>query len=192
MATPKRYDRIAFVASASPEAQAALAQLTKLYGNHDADDSDVVVALGGDGLMLQTLHRHMRSDKPIYGMHRITESSTRPLRSLNRRVPSFDALRFSVYPCMISLVQNVLDISSTLSNSVPFAINAPYKLPPLQPTMLSTSIPSSFNTRHNPTTAAHLIPPEPITSATLFLVFMPVTSGSILSYFQLFIPPTHL
>src|SRR3954467_8167595 len=72
MATPKRYDRIAFVASASTEAQAALAQLVKLYGNHDAEDSDVVVALGGDGLMLQTLHRHMRSGKPIYGMHRGT------------------------------------------------------------------------------------------------------------------------
>src|SRR5216117_1202537 len=72
MATPKRYDRIAFVASASPEAQTALAPLTKLYGNHDADDADVVVALGGDGLMLQTLHRHMRSGKPIYGMHRGT------------------------------------------------------------------------------------------------------------------------
>src|SRR5918996_6655679 len=72
MATPKRYDRIAFVASAGTEAQAALAQLTKLYGNHDADDADVVVALGGDGLMLQTLHRHMRSGKPIYGMHRGT------------------------------------------------------------------------------------------------------------------------
>ena len=72
MATPKRYDRIAFVASASTEAQAALTQLVKLYGNHDADDSDVVVALGGDGLMLQTLHRHMRSGKPIYGMHRGT------------------------------------------------------------------------------------------------------------------------
>ena len=72
MATPKRYDRIAFVASASAEAQAALAQLVKLYGNHDADDADVVVALGGDGLMLQTLHRHMRSGKPIYGMHRGT------------------------------------------------------------------------------------------------------------------------
>ena len=72
MTSPKRYDRIAFVASASAEAQAALAQLTKLYGNHDADDADVVVALGGDGLMLQTLHRHMRSGKPIYGMHRGT------------------------------------------------------------------------------------------------------------------------
>jgi NAD+ kinase len=31
-----------------------------------------VVALGGDGLMLQTLHQHMRSGKPIYGMHRGT------------------------------------------------------------------------------------------------------------------------
>src|SRR3954463_6951265 len=72
MATPKRYDRIAFVASASTEAQAALANLVKLYGNHDADDAEIVVALGGDGLMLQTLHRHMRSGKPIYGMHRGT------------------------------------------------------------------------------------------------------------------------
>ena len=31
-----------------------------------------MVALGGDGLMLQTLHQHMRSGKPIYGMHRGT------------------------------------------------------------------------------------------------------------------------
>src|SRR5689334_12495404 len=72
MATPKQYDRIAFVASPSTEAQAALAQLVKVYGNHDTEDADVVVALGGDGLMLQTLHRQMRSNKPIYGMHRGT------------------------------------------------------------------------------------------------------------------------
>ena len=43
-----------------------------IYGNHDPADADVVVALGGDGLMLQTLHQHMRSGKPIYGMHRGT------------------------------------------------------------------------------------------------------------------------
>ena len=36
------------------------------------DDADVIVALGGDGLMLQTLHRFMTSGKPIYGMHRGT------------------------------------------------------------------------------------------------------------------------
>ena len=72
MTSPKRYDRIAFVASASTEAQQALTQLTQMYGNVDPDDADVVVALGGDGLMLQTLHAHMHSGKPIYGMNRGT------------------------------------------------------------------------------------------------------------------------
>jgi len=72
MSTPKRYDRIAFVASAGEEAQTALAQLVDLYGNCNPADADVVVALGGDGLMLQTLHQHMRTGKPIYGMHRGT------------------------------------------------------------------------------------------------------------------------
>ena len=66
----KRYDRIAFVASASAEAQMALKQLTDLYGNCDPASSDIVVALGGDGLMLQTLHRFMGRNKPIYGMNR--------------------------------------------------------------------------------------------------------------------------
>ena len=87
MASPKRYDKIAFVASASAEAQAALEQLTAAHGNHPIDSADVVVALGGDGLMLQTLHAQMRSSKPIYGMHRGTvgflmnEYSTHDLRT---------------------------------------------------------------------------------------------------------------
>src|SRR6202035_2870778 len=72
MTSPQRRDRIAFVASAGAEAQLALQQLVELYGNHDPADADVVVALGGDGLMLQTLHQNMRSGKPIYGMHRGT------------------------------------------------------------------------------------------------------------------------
>jgi NAD+ kinase len=72
MTTPKSYDRIAFVASAGMEAQEALARLVAAYGNHDPSDADIIVALGGDGLMLQTLHQHMHSGKPIYGMHRGT------------------------------------------------------------------------------------------------------------------------
>src|SRR6195952_1183125 len=72
MTSPKRYDRIAFVASPGVEAQAALAQLTELYGNHTPEGADMVVARGGDGLMLQTLHQQMHTDKPIYGMHRGT------------------------------------------------------------------------------------------------------------------------
>ncbi|WP_027554597.1 NAD kinase [Bradyrhizobium sp. Cp5.3] len=83
----KSYDRIAFVASPSSEAQAAFNQLTERYGNCDPKNADVVVALGGDGLMLQTLHQNMHTGKPIYGMHRGTvgflmnEYSTHDLRT---------------------------------------------------------------------------------------------------------------
>jgi NAD+ kinase len=72
MSPSRKFERIAFVASTSEEAQAALAQLTTQYGNADPAAADVIVALGGDGLMLKTLHDYMRSDKPIYGMHRGT------------------------------------------------------------------------------------------------------------------------
>jgi NAD+ kinase len=69
---PTRYERIAFVASPTPEAEKAAALLAKRYGNVSPEDADIVVALGGDGLMLQTLHRFMVTPKPIYGMHRGT------------------------------------------------------------------------------------------------------------------------
>jgi NAD+ kinase len=67
-----RRDRIAFVTSATPEAEAARDELARRYGNVSPDEADVIVALGGDGLMLSTLHNFMRSGKPIYGMHRGT------------------------------------------------------------------------------------------------------------------------
>jgi NAD+ kinase len=70
--SPPRYERIAFVASPSPEAAEAEKLLVKRYGNADPGKADVIVALGGDGLMLQTLHKFMRAGKPIYGMHRGT------------------------------------------------------------------------------------------------------------------------
>jgi len=69
--TPK-YERIAFVASPHPEAKRALRALVSRYGNVAPARADAVVALGGDGLMLRTLHRLMKSGKPIYGMHRGT------------------------------------------------------------------------------------------------------------------------
>jgi len=66
------YERIAFVASPAKEAKQALARLTKRYGNAPLGKADVVVALGGDGLMLRTLHKLMNTGTPIYGMHRGT------------------------------------------------------------------------------------------------------------------------
>jgi NAD+ kinase len=69
---PARFEHIAFVASQSPEAQDALQRLAARYGNAPVESADVIVALGGDGLMLQTLHRMMTAGKPLYGMHRGT------------------------------------------------------------------------------------------------------------------------
>ena len=65
-----RFDRIAFMASAADDAQKALASLTARYGDADPDEADAVVALGGDGMMLQTLHDRMGRTTPIYGMNR--------------------------------------------------------------------------------------------------------------------------
>ena len=67
-----RFERIAFVASDVPEAQRARRSLARRYGDARPDTADVVVALGGDGLMLATLQRFMNSGKAIYGMHRGT------------------------------------------------------------------------------------------------------------------------
>jgi NAD+ kinase len=67
---PRRFESIAFMASPTPEAQEAEAALKAHYPSVEPDHADVVVALGGDGLMLQTLHRFMGTGKPIYGMNK--------------------------------------------------------------------------------------------------------------------------
>jgi len=59
---------IAFVASKTDEAQAAQAELRKRYAEVPVDQAQVIVALGGDGFMLRTLHRHLAMNKPVYGM----------------------------------------------------------------------------------------------------------------------------
>ena len=71
----KPFKKLAFVASDKREAKDALVTLTKKYGNHDAADADVIIALGGDGFMLHTLRRHMpliRRGLPVYGMNKGT------------------------------------------------------------------------------------------------------------------------
>jgi len=64
-----QFKTIAFVAGQTPEAREACARLEKRYGNADPAKADVIVALGGDGLMLQTLHKFMKSGKPITVIH---------------------------------------------------------------------------------------------------------------------------
>lgn len=63
---------IAFAASATPVAQSARAALVTRYGDVDLEDAEVIVALGGDGFMLQTLHGSQHLNAPVYGMNRGT------------------------------------------------------------------------------------------------------------------------
>jgi NAD+ kinase len=62
--------RLAFVASDRPEAVEARARLAARYGDLTEDEADVVVVLGGDGFMLEQLHRNLGARRPIYGMNR--------------------------------------------------------------------------------------------------------------------------
>jgi len=60
--------KIHFVASHVGEAQSTMVSLQDRYGQVDAEEADVIVALGGDGFMLRTLHRFLPAHLPVFGM----------------------------------------------------------------------------------------------------------------------------
>ena len=60
--------RIHFVASRVQPAEEAVAVMQKRYGQYDVNEAEVIVALGGDGFMLRTLHRVIQNDAPVFGM----------------------------------------------------------------------------------------------------------------------------
>ena len=62
--------RIAFVAAAFEAAQVALSELEAQYGNMPIADADVIVPLGGDGFILQTMRRYIDRNLPFFGMNR--------------------------------------------------------------------------------------------------------------------------
>jgi len=64
------FGKVAFVAGRQPDAQTAFERLVQQYGNTPPEEADVIVALGGDGVMLETMHSHMHLETPIYGMNR--------------------------------------------------------------------------------------------------------------------------
>jgi NAD+ kinase len=68
MADPK----IHFTASLKPEARQAFEAMSRRYGQAAASKADVIVALGGDGWMLETLRGRYADKLPVYGMHRGT------------------------------------------------------------------------------------------------------------------------
>ncbi len=64
------FEKIHFAASSAPAAQEALQRMTARYGQKPAAQADVIVALGGDGFMLHTLHDTLHLKAPVYGMNR--------------------------------------------------------------------------------------------------------------------------
>lgn len=65
-------ESFAFISSDVADAKTAASRLTKLYGNRPIGEADIIVALGGDGFLLQTLRETMKSGKRVYGMNRGT------------------------------------------------------------------------------------------------------------------------
>lgn len=66
------FQKLSFMASQTDDARKAKDVLIKKYGNHPADEADVIIALGGDGLMLECLHKFSDCNLPIYGLNRGT------------------------------------------------------------------------------------------------------------------------
>ena len=64
--------KLAFVSSDADDARRAAASLSARYGDTPVRDAEIVVALGGDGFLLQTLRETMGTGKLIYGMNRGT------------------------------------------------------------------------------------------------------------------------
>ena len=99
--------RIAFCASRAPIAQAALASLTNRYGDHAEQGADVIVALGGDGFMLQTLHRTEELAVPVYGMNRGTVGFLMNAYSEHRLPERLEAAEEAVINPLVMRAQTV-------------------------------------------------------------------------------------
>ncbi len=67
--TAPRFKSIAVISNGTPDADEAADRFRAIYGNIPPDSADVIVALGGDGLMLETLHKVMPRGVPVYGMN---------------------------------------------------------------------------------------------------------------------------
>lgn len=70
VAPTRHVSKVCMVASGSPAAQEALGRLRPLYGSVDPGEADVIIALGGDGFVLETMHRFLTAKLPIFGMNR--------------------------------------------------------------------------------------------------------------------------
>ncbi len=63
------YKKLAFVSSSRDEARAAMDELVRAYAQCPIEEADAIIALGGDGLMLETLHKTIEKPTPVFGMN---------------------------------------------------------------------------------------------------------------------------
>ena len=64
-----KFESMALLADDHPPAQEAIAKLRANYEHVPAEEADIIVALGGDGFMLSTVHQFMKKGTPIFGMN---------------------------------------------------------------------------------------------------------------------------
>ncbi len=108
--------KIGFVSSEKPNALKSLKEIKKKYSNVSPKNADVIVALGGDGTMLQSLHNFLHLNKPIYGMNRgnigflMNEYSE---KNLTKRLK--DAVSYKLSPLKIKCFDKKNKITESLA-----------------------------------------------------------------------------
>ncbi len=99
--------KLHFHASGSAKSQEALALLTARYGQSILEEADVIVALGGDGLMLDVLHQTSHLQTPVYGMNRGTVGflmNGYAVEDLEKRI--FTAFNQAIHPLALTAVDH--------------------------------------------------------------------------------------
>lgn len=112
------FSKISFIASSTAKAQHSLGPLIARYGNVDPEEADVIVALGGDGFMLQTQLNYMSSGVPVYGMNKGTVGF---LMNIHREDDLLDRLDNAKKANIHPLQMNAIDADG--KNHVSMAFN---------------------------------------------------------------------
>ena len=129
----RNYTRISIVTNGTAEADAAAERLRTRYGSHDIEAAEVVVALGGDGLMLQTLHRVMSVGIPVYGMNFGSVGFLMNAFSEDDLQARLDAVQHtSIYPLAMEVIDRSGKIKTALALNEVSLFRTPYQAAKLQ------------------------------------------------------------
>ena len=125
--------RICVVTNGTPEANNAAERLRGRYGDHSFASADVVVALGGDGLMLQTLHRAMVTGVPVYGMNFGSVGFMMNAFSEDRLLERLDEVQSTrIYPLSMQVLNTSGDMQSALALNEVSLFRSTYQAAKLQ------------------------------------------------------------